>query len=77
MSNFLEKVSASIMPIVGMLLFVAVLIVAIIFLSYVFIVIAVVGFVLFAIGYIRARFLMHKYAKNQSKKPKGRTIDHK
>lgn len=78
MNNILNRIAATIMPIVGMLIFLALLVLAIIFFSYLFIIIAVVGFVLFLVGYIRTRIMMHGRGHPDKKQDdsKGRVIDH-
>jgi hypothetical protein len=67
--------------ILGVCVFIALLVFAIIMLSYLFIIAAVIGLILFVIIFIRIKYLKHKYRDhinpNASKiddKP-GRTID--
>lgn len=76
MNHFFDRVAATILPILGMFIFVVLLIVAIIFFSYVFIIIAGIGFLFFVIAYIRTKIFMHKLTKKHEKRSKGRTIDH-
>lgn len=78
MSNVFQRAAASVMPIIGMLLFVAVFIVALVFFSYLFIAVAIVGFVLFCIAYVRTKIMGRKLGANQptDQQQKGRTIDH-
>jgi len=63
---------------IGMALFIGVLIISLVFFSYLFIIAAIIGLVLFVIGYIRARFFAKKIQGttiNQSTHH-GRTINH-
>jgi len=79
MKHFFNRVLASILPIIGMLLFLAIFIVGIIFFSYVIVILAIIGFILFAIAYIRARILLYQMRRDNKKKTptgNGRTIDH-
>ena len=65
---------ARIMPFIGLGLFVVLLVVGIIFLSYLFILGAAVGLILFAIAWIKAKF-SHK-SSIASPSPHGHVYDH-
>lgn len=73
MQQFVQKLWAGIMPIIGMIVFIALFIVGIFVFSYVLIIGTVIGLILFIIAFIKA-----KYAKNKTttSSPLGRTIEH-
>ncbi len=89
MKHHINKVTAKLMPFIGMCIFVMLLIASIVFFSYIFIIGAIIGLILFVIGYIRAKLVhakilkarakYHDHNQRQQEKTeysKGRTIEH-
>ena len=74
MSNALQRLWANMMPLVGMLLFVALFIVGVFVFSYLLAIAAVVGVVLFVIAFIRSK-LNGRRATPPSSSP-HRVIEH-
>jgi ABC-type transport system involved in cytochrome bd biosynthesis fused ATPase/permease subunit len=74
MSQFFSRLWATIMPFIGMALFIVVLIIGIIFVSYILIILAIIFFILFVIGFIRMKFASRKSKKQDDSQ--GRTINH-
>lgn len=74
MQNFFQRIISGILPFIGMLVFFILFIIGLIFFSYLILLGAIVGFIAFAIFYLRAKYLLHKHGKRAD--TKGRTIDH-
>jgi hypothetical protein len=75
MHETLKRFWASIMPIVGMIIFVVLFIVGIFVFSYLLIIGAIVGLILFCVAYIRVKIALRK--KTPPTHPAhGRTIEH-
>lgn len=77
----MNKLTAKIMPFVAIGVMAVVFVLSLIFFSYIFITAALLGLVLFVIGYIRGKWLMHKFKKDVKKQPShsptsGRVIEH-
>jgi len=80
-NNGFQRILAVIMPFVGMGIFVVLFIVGLIFFSYLLIIAAIIGLVLFAIGYVRVKLFQRKSrtaANDQTYQSsgKGRVIEH-
>jgi len=77
MRNYSSTLLTKIMPFFGIGIFLVILIVAFIFLSYVLLIGAVVGLVLFVVAYIKQTFFSGKNSKNSVMVPKksSRTFD--
>lgn len=69
-SSFLNLI----IPFIGMGIFLVVLVIAIIFLSYIFIIGGIIGLILFGIVYIKEKFFTRKTRQPQQKQP-GKTYD--
>ncbi len=88
MKHHINKITAKLMPFIGMCIFIVLLIASIVFFSYIFIIGAIIGLILLVIGYIRSKLLHAKILKARAKyhqqqqhperteHSKGRTIEH-
>ncbi len=74
----MQKFLAKILPIIGMAVFIILLIIGLIVFSYIILIAALIGLVLFGIGYIKARLVGQKQppTTNEQEKHSGRVIDH-
>lgn len=77
-----NRIVSSLASIVGMGVFVLLFIIGLVFFSYLLIIGGIIGLVLFAIGYVRAKFFLRKAQRPQQSHPgrsvhQGRTIDQK
>ena len=76
-----NPITSVIATIIGAVVFIGLFVLGLIFFSYLLIIGAIIGLVLFGIGYVRARFFAKKHPKpsaqqRQQKVHQGRTIDH-
>lgn len=80
MNQTFEKILAKITPFLAMGIFILLLIIGIIALSYLFIVGAIIGLILFAIAFIRSKFIRKSQNKNNkfqdANEHEGRIIEH-
>ncbi len=68
-------------PFIGMGIFIVLIIVGLIFLSYLIVIGALIGFVLFVLAYLKNRFFPNKYPTTKSQQSEdqshhGKTYDH-
>ncbi|MEM1244424.1 MAG: hypothetical protein AAGG80_06375 [Pseudomonadota bacterium] len=75
-SNFGTNLLNAILPFVGIGIFIVVIILAVIFLSYIFIIGALIGLVLFVFAFIKQLFTGRKKTKVPQKTQHGRTYDY-
>ena len=78
-SNQLKRILRSIMPILGMIVFLIILIAGLVVFSYVVVIGAIVGLILFMIAYIQNKFRPNVYMTknpNQEQNKRGRIIEH-
>ncbi len=74
-----HPIASALGSIIGVVIFIGLFIVGLIFFSYLLIIGGIIGLVLFLIAYIRAKFFAKKIrgqAKKQKQAHHGRTIDH-
>ena len=71
-NNF--KIKNNIQGLFGLIIFIAVLIIGLVFFSYLIIIGAIIGLALFAAAYFRAKFFIKPKKKTRSSH--GRTIEH-
>ena len=75
-----NKLFATLTSFIGMGIFIVLLILGLVFFSYLLIIGGIIGLILFVIAWVRAKFFMHKMKKHNHKKTskmqQGRTIDH-
>ena len=73
MNDPLRRLWASIMPVVGMIIFVALIVIGIFVFSYLLIIGAIIGLILFIIAFIRSKISRVKKSPDTAS---GRTIEH-
>jgi len=76
-----NPIASTIGAIIAAIVFIGLFILGLIFFSYLLIIGAIIGLVLFGIGYVRARFFTKKHPnpaarQGQQQVHQGRTIDH-
>lgn len=78
LANQFQKIFRSIMPIISLLIFISLLVVGVVVFSYVIVIGAIVGLVLFAIAYFRYKFqaVFHPKKPGQQQPKAGRIIEH-
>ena len=80
MKQSMNKLKAKVMPYIGMGLFLILFLLGLVVFSYILIIGAIVGLILFLIAYIRSKFTRHHpHSQNDQSyknKPQGRVIDH-
>lgn len=77
MNHFFTRLKDNVVGILGLIVFLVLFIFGIFIFSYILIFIAAIGSLLFLIGYIRFKWLMHKAKKRyQSPANSGRIIEH-
>ena len=79
----MNKLTAKIMPFLTLGVMLMVFIIGLIFFSYVIIIAAILGLILFTVGYIRGKWLMRKFKQQAQQQPQqntpkeqGRIIEH-
>ena len=77
----MNRITAKIMPFIAMGIMLVVFVLSLVFFSYIFITAALLGLILFAVGYVRGKWMMHKFKKEVKKQPPsssttGRVIEH-
>lgn len=75
MREILRRLWVSIMPIIGMIIFVSLFIVGIFVFSYLLIIGAIIGLVLFVVAFIRTKMAARK-STQQPSSTQGRIIEH-
>lgn len=80
MSKLLKQFWANVAPILWMMLFIALFIIGIFVFSYILIIAAAVGLILFVIAYVRTKIAMRRQARAHHQSPSqsssGRIIEH-
>lgn len=76
MSHSAERFAAKLLPFLGMGVFIVLFIFGLMVLSYVLIIGAVIGLILFLINYIRTKFSHTHKKPHHLHQHRGRTIDH-
>ncbi len=74
MKHALQRLLASIAPLFGMVAFVVIFIVGLFVFSYLLIVVALIGLVLFIVAFIRSKITRKKHSPHT--KSQGRVIEH-
>jgi len=80
MNNRPNPILVKIMPYVAMAIFLIIIVVGFVLLSYILLIGAIIGLVLFAIGYIRTRFFNKNRTRpvsHQKDEKQGRVFEHK